>query len=109
MLHLGDHCGRRFTYQFNLAVFGASSFACALAPSMAWLVAARFVSGIGLGAEIVVGYATLLEFIPPGHRGRWAALLSLLTNFGLFASTLVSWLVIPAVGWRPMLTKGVIT
>ncbi len=99
---LGDRYGRRFTYQFNLAVFGASSFACALAPSMAWLIAARFVSGIGLGAEIVVGYATLLEFIPPGHRGRWAALLSLLTNFGLFASTLVSWLLIPAFGWRPM-------
>lgn len=99
---LGDRYGRRFTYQFNLAVFGASSFACALAPSMAWLIAARFVSGIGLGAEIVVGYATLLEFIPPVHRGRWAALLSLLTNFGLFASTLVSWLVIPAFGWRPM-------
>ena len=99
---LGDRYGRRFTYQFNLALFGASSFACALAPSMGWLIAARFFSGVGLGAEIVVGYATLLEFIPPGHRGRWAALLSLLTNFGLFASTLVSWLVIPAVGWRPM-------
>ena len=99
---LGDRYGRRFTYQFNLAVFGAASFACALAPNMGWLIAARLVSGVGLGAEIVVGYATLLEFIPPGHRGRWGALLSLLTNFGLFASTLVSWMVIPAFGWRPM-------
>ena len=99
---LGDRYGRRFTYQFNLAVFGIASFAAALAPSMAWLIAARFVTGIGLGAEIVVGYATLLEFTPPGHRGRWAALLSMVTNFGLFASTLVSWLVIPAFGWRPM-------
>ena len=99
---LGDRYGRRFTYQFNLAVFGIASFACALAPSIGWLIAGRFVTGIGLGAEIVIGYATLLEFIPPAHRGRWAALLSLLTNFGLFASTLISWLVIPAFGWRPM-------
>ena len=99
---LGDRFGRRFTYQFNLAVFGAGSLACALAPTMAWLIAARFVSGIGLGAEIVVGYATMLEFIPPMHRGRWAALLSLVTNFGLFAATLLAWLVIPAFGWRPM-------
>ncbi len=99
---LGDRYGRRFTYQFNLAVFGLASFACALAPTIAWLISARFVTGVGLGAEIVIGYATLLEFIPPGHRGRWAALLSLLTNFGLFASTLVSWLVIPEFGWRPM-------
>lgn len=99
---LGDKFGRRFTYQFNLGIFGAASLACAVAPSMGWLIVARFVAGIGLGAEIVVGYATMLEFIPPQHRGRWAALLSLVTNFGLFAATLMSWLVIPAFGWRPM-------
>ena len=99
---LGDRHGRRFTYQFNLGVFGVGSLACALAPSMGWLIAARFVSGIGLGAEIVVGYATMLEFIPPTHRGRWGALLSLVTNFGLFAATLLAWLVIPVLGWRAM-------
>jgi MFS transporter, putative metabolite:H+ symporter len=99
---LGDRYGRRFTYQFNLAIFGLASLACAAVPDMEWLIRARFVAGIGLGAEIVIGYATMLEFTPPLHRGRWAALLSLVTNFGLFASTLVSWLVIPAFGWRPM-------
>lgn len=99
---LGDRFGRRFTYQFNLGIFGIGSLACAAAPSMDWLIVARFVTGIGLGAEIVIGYSTMLEFMPPSHRGRWAALLSLITNFGLFASTLVSWLVIPAFGWRPM-------
>jgi MFS transporter, putative metabolite:H+ symporter len=99
---LGDRYGRRFTYQFNLAVFGVASLACAVVPNMDWLIGARFVAGIGLGAEIVIGYATMLEFTPPLHRGRWAALLSLVTNFGLFASTLISWLVIPAFGWRPM-------
>jgi putative MFS transporter len=99
---LGDRYGRRFTYQFNLAIFGLASLACAAAPSMGWLIAARLATGIGLGAEIVIGYATMLEFVPPTYRGRWAALLSLVTNFGLFAATLVSWLVIPAFGWRPM-------
>ena len=99
---LGDRYGRRFTYQFNLALFGLASLACAAAPTMNWLIAGRFVTGIGLGAEIVIGYATMLEFTPPLHRGRWAALLSLITNFGLFAATLIAWLVIPAFGWRPM-------
>jgi MFS transporter, putative metabolite:H+ symporter len=99
---LGDRFGRRFTYQFNLGIFAVGSLACAAAPDMDWLIGARFVSGIGLGAEIVIGYATMLEFMPPTHRGRWAALLSLVTNFGLFASTLLSWLVIPSFGWRPM-------
>ena len=47
---LGDRFGRRFTYQFNLIVFGLASFAAAAAPSMDWLIAARFVMGLGLGA-----------------------------------------------------------
>jgi putative MFS transporter len=99
---LGDRFGRRFTYQFNLAIFGAGSLACAVAPSMAWLIGARFVTGIGLGAEIVIGYATMIEFVPPTHRGRWAALLSFVTNLGLLASMLMGWLIIPPFGWRWM-------
>lgn len=99
---LGDRFGRKFTYQFNLGIFGLASLAAAAAPTMGWLIAFRFIAGIGLGAEIVVGYGAMAEFTPPTHRGRWAALLSFLTNSGLFASTLVGWLVIPAFGWRPM-------
>ncbi len=49
---LGDRFGRRFTYQFNLAIFGLGSIAAAFAPNMTWLIALRFVCGIGMGAEI---------------------------------------------------------
>ncbi len=99
---LGDRFGRRFTYQFNLAIFGLASLASALAPDMTILNITRFVCGIGLGAEIVIGYGTMVEFVPPAYRGRWGSLLSLVTNFGLFAATLVAWLIIPAFGWRWM-------
>jgi len=64
-----------------------------------WL---RFVMGIGLGAEIVVGYATLAEFIPPSHRGRWVGRLSLFTNLAVTATGFVSLAVIPTLGWRYM-------
>ena len=63
----GDRYGRRFSYQLNLLIFGIASLAGAAAP---WLIAARFVMGVGLGAEIVVGYVTLSEFVPPLQRGR---------------------------------------
>ena len=56
---LGDRYGRRFTYQFNLLVFGIASLAAAFAPNMAVLIACRFVMGFGLGAENVVGYSTV--------------------------------------------------
>lgn len=99
---LGDRFGRRFSYQINLAIFGLASLAAALAPSMEALIAARFVIGIGLGAEIVVGYATLTEFVPASSRGRWIGILSVITNFALFASSMLGLWVIPAFGWRYM-------
>ncbi len=99
---LGDRFGRRFNFRFNLALFGLASLAAALSPSMHWLVAWRLIMGIGLAAEIVVGYATLTEFVPPDHRGRWGALLSLITNSALFASTLLGYIIIPTLGWRWM-------
>jgi len=98
----GDRYGRRFSFQINLAIFGLASFAAALAPSMTWLIVCRFIMGLGLGAEIVVATGTLTEFIPPAHRGRYIALLSMMVNSGLFVSTFVGYVVIPNFGWRWM-------
>jgi len=99
---LGNRYGRRFCYQFNLLLYGLGSIAGALAPNMRWLIAFRFVMGLGMGAEIVVGYGTLSEFIPAHSRGRFGTILNLIINFSLFLSTFLGWLVIPGAGWRPM-------
>ena len=99
---LGDAYGRRFTYQFNLLLFGIASLGAALAPSMEWLVAARFLMGLGLGAEIVVGYSSLTEFVPPASRGKWLALMAMIVVCGLPATTLLGSIFIPLVGWRAM-------
>lgn len=98
----GDRFGRRFTFQFNLLLFGAMSIAAAFAPSMNWLIVLRFVMGIGLGAEIVVGYATISELVPPATRGKWNAVLFFLSTAALPVSTAASYLIIPHFGWRAM-------
>jgi len=99
---LGDRRGRKFTFQFNLGLFGSMSVAAAFAPNMEWLIALRFLMSIGLGAEIVVGYATISEFVPPATRGRWSAVLLFVATASLLASNLVGYLVIPTFGWRWM-------
>ena len=99
---LGDRYGRRFSYQANLLIFGLASLAGAAAPSMDWLIVARFVMGIGLGAEIVVGYVTIAEIVPPSSRGTWGSALAVITNSSLFFSALIARLVIPNLGWRWM-------
>ena len=79
---VGDKFGRRFTYQINLLIFGLASLAAAFAQDMNQLIACRFVQGLGLGAEIVVGYSTLTEFVPPKTRGRWLSMMAFMVVAG---------------------------
>jgi MFS transporter, putative metabolite:H+ symporter len=99
---LGDRFGRRFSYQFNLLIFGLASLAAGLAWNIYVLIALRFVMGIGLGAEIVVGYSTMTEFAPPERRGKWMSLMALVVVSGYPATALLGRLIIPSFGWQPM-------
>jgi putative MFS transporter len=99
---VGDKFGRRFTYQINLLIFGLAALAAAFAQDMNQLIACRFVQGLGLGAEIVVGYSTLTEFVPPKTRGRWLSMMAFIVVAGFPVTALLGYLIIPAWGWRPM-------
>ena len=103
---LGDRFGRRFTYQANLALFGAASLASAFAPSMTVLILLRFLMGIGLGAENVVGYSTFTEFVPPQARGKWVGLMSVFVVASLPISGFTGMLIIPFFGWRALFLIG---
>jgi putative MFS transporter len=99
---VGDAMGRRFTYQINLLIFGLASLAAAFVQDMNQLIICRFVQGLGLGAEIVVGYSTLTEFVPPKTRGRWLAFMAFIVVAGFPVTAILSYLIIPSFGWRPM-------
>jgi putative MFS transporter len=97
---LGDRYGRRFSYQFNLALFGLASLAAVFAPNMTVLTGLRFIMGIGLGAELVIAYPALGEFVPPAYRGRWLASLTATTNFAQPIAAFLGYLIIPTIGWQ---------
>lgn len=103
---MGDRWGRRFAYQFNLLLFGGMCLISAAAPSMSWLIVIRGLMGVGLGAEYVVGYSMLTEFIPPSRRGRCIAVVNVVSSSGGFAVSQVGLLVIPWLGWRAMFVIG---
>lgn len=98
----GDRYGRAFTYQINLALFGIASILAGFAWNMPALIVMRFLMGLGLGAENVVGYSAMCEFIPARSRGRWLSLMAALVSLGLPVSILLSTYLIPAYGWRIM-------
>ena len=99
---VGDKMGRRFTYQINLLVFGLASLAAAFAQDMNQLIVCRFIQGLGLGAEIVVGYSTMTEFVPPKSRGRWLSMMAFIVVAGFPVTAIIGYFIIPNFGWRPM-------
>jgi putative MFS transporter len=98
----GDHLGRKLAYQINLLIFGLASIAAAFATNMLMLTILRGLIGIGLGAEIVVGFATFSEFVPAKSRGKWSSTLSLVGNCAPPVTTVIAYLVMPIFGWRAM-------
>ena len=105
---LGDRYGRQFTYQVNLLVFGAAALASAVAPNMMTLIVLRFLMGLGLGAEVVVGYSMMAEFFPAAIRGKWSGMMCTLVTAGLPVSAFLAWLLVPTFGWRVMFLLGAV-
>ena len=103
---LSDRVGRGFAFQFNLAFFGVLALCAALAPSMEVLIVLRFVMSVGMGAEYVICYGMITEFIPRRHRGRYLGILGALAGTGVSLSALLGWLVIPLWSWRAMFVIG---
>ena len=105
--YLGDHFGRKTAYQINLLIFGVPTLISAFLPNMESLIAMRFIMGIGIGAEIVVAYTTLTEFVPARTRGVWSAWMSFISNCPPPLLYIFGVLIMPLfdanIGWRVML------
>jgi DHA2 family multidrug resistance protein-like MFS transporter len=74
---LGESLGFRRVFTVGVAVFTIASVLCALSPSLTWLLAARFVQGLGGAAIMALGVALLREIVPHDRIGAaigWNAL-----------------------------------
>src|SRR6476661_5245915 len=65
---LGDRFGRRRLFAVGLGIFTAASAACALAPDVGWLIAARAVQGAGAAMITPVALALLSANYPAELR-----------------------------------------
>ncbi|GAJ27343.1 permease [Liquorilactobacillus sucicola DSM 21376 = JCM 15457] len=99
---IGDLFGRKRAYQLNLLIFGTFTLLGSFAPNMPFLIICRLISSIGLGTEIVTGYAMINEFAPIKSRGKWCALTSFVANCGAPITMLLCTLIIPRFSWRAM-------
>lgn len=98
---LADRIGRRRVFRLGLVLFGIGSAACALAPSLGVLVAARAVQGVGGSMLSPVALAIVVSVITdPRERARaigvWAAVFGL----SMAAGPLLGGLLVAGSGWR---------
>jgi MFS family permease len=66
---LGDRYGRRRWFAIGLTLFAVASAACALAPTIHILVAARVGQGIGAGLIMPLSLTILTSAVGPERRG----------------------------------------
>jgi EmrB/QacA subfamily drug resistance transporter len=68
---LSDLYGRRPILLIGIALFLVASVLCALSQTMAQLIGARVLQGVGGGALRSVSQAAIADVIPPRERGRY--------------------------------------
>jgi len=66
---LGESRGHRRVYTAGVALFVGASLLCTLAPSLSFLVAARFLQGLGAAAVMSLGVALLRFSVPQPQLG----------------------------------------
>jgi MFS transporter, DHA2 family, multidrug resistance protein len=67
---LSEVIGRKRYYMLSVALFGASSLLCGMAPSLSFLVFARVLQGIGGGGLAPSEQSFLADTFPPEKRGQ---------------------------------------
>lgn len=100
MAALGESVGHRRVYTGGVALFVAASAACALAPSLDWLLVARFAQGLGGAAIMALGLALLRSIVEPRELGVAVGWNALAVALGAAAGPTVGALVLSGAGWR---------
>ncbi len=96
---LGDLVGPRRVFLGGLALFTAASLACAAAPSLPLLAAARVVQGIGAGGIMSVNIALVRLIYPPERLGRGVGLNALVVGVSFALGPSVASLVLAVATW----------
>ena len=97
---ISDLVGRRRTFTFGVAVFTLASAACAIAPSLGFLVGARVVQAVGAAAMVPASLALVLHAYGAARRAHavaiWASIAAVAAGLG----PAVGGVLVQADSWR---------
>lgn len=97
---VGDRLGRRRTLVAGLALFTASSAACAVAPSIGVLIAARAVQGAGTAIVLPQALALVSAAFPPAQRGKAMGTFAGITGLAILSGPVIGGAVVQGLAWQ---------
>jgi PHS family inorganic phosphate transporter-like MFS transporter len=106
-----DLLGRKRVYNALAAIMAVAAVVSALSPSLAWLLASRFVLGVAIGGNYPVSATLASEYSSRRHRGRLVGLVFSMQALGLIVGPLVGLGLLGGgvshqLAWRIMLGGG---
>ena len=110
---LADVIGRTRVYWMSAALMVIAATGSALAPSLAVLIAFRFLLGFGVGGDYPVSAVLMSEYADGRNRGRMVGLVFSAQAVGLIVGPLAALALLgggagPALAWRILLGLGAI-
>ena len=99
---LGDSLNRRRLLLAGIALFTAASLACALAPQLWLLLAARMAQGLGGAVMMSIAMALVGEALGTDKIGRAMGLLGTMSAVGTALGPSLGGALIAGFGWRAM-------
>ena len=100
---VGDVIGRRKTLLLGIAVFTLGNVLSALANSLVFMMAARFIVGIGTAAMGPVILAYIATEFPQDKIAKGFSLYMLLSSASVIIGPTIGGLIVSSYGWRTML------
>lgn len=100
---VGDVIGRKTTLLLGIAVFTLGNVLTALANSLVFMLAARFVVGIGTAAMTPVIMAYIVTQFPQNQVAKGFSIYMLISSASVIFGPTLGGLVISAYGWRVMM------
>jgi EmrB/QacA subfamily drug resistance transporter len=97
---LGERFGRRRAFVAGIALFTAGSAACALAPGVGWLIAARVAQGAGAALVMPLALALLSAAYPPERRAAALGIFSGVTGLAVLGGPVVGGAITQGVAWQ---------